>query len=430
MKFQTSEELILEREIKGLRVISFIRIFLVASTISSTLVVGKSNFEKIFVAFLSLTIFVITIFFLIMNKRKKFILSSGYFGAFFDGFYVSILPYIWYQSVGGESVSPLYLLKNPTMITLSFTVLIINSFAIRYHYPLIVAIIVLTSQIGYSIYAFQDPRSIISENFVSHLLGETISLSFYYGFLMIYFITTILICYLTIITKKLIYEAISLEKINFNASRYFSPNVFAKIIASDDDFFNKGRKQKVVVLFSDIRDFTTISETLKPEDVMKLLKEYHSKMVATIFKHGGTLDKFIGDGIMATFGTPEESNDDLERAMKTAIDMRIALNELNQERILKGQVPLRQGIGIHVGFAIAGNIGTSDRMEYTVIGDTVNIASRIESQCKVLSKEILVSSDVVEVLKNQFSFDDLGEHLLKGKHEKIRLYTLSEINNQ
>ncbi len=255
------------------------------------------------------------------------------------------------------------------------------------------------------------------------MLGNTVSAEFYFSTLLTFVFSGLILAFFTYQSRKLIYEAVNLEKAKMQVSRYFSPNVFDKITTADDNLVNSsGRKQEVAVMFTDIRDFTTLSETLKPEEVVELLKEYHAKMVNIIFENGGTLDKFIGDGIMATFGTPDTKPDDAYRAVIAGIEMKKALVDLNSERKKRGQTEIRQGVGIHFGNVIAGNIGTENRMEYTVIGDTVNLASRIESKCKELKSDFLISDSVKEKLNNRIPTRNLGLHSVKGKTESVTLY--------
>jgi class 3 adenylate cyclase len=187
-------------------------------------------------------------------------------------------------------------------------------------------------------------------------------------------------------------ERMKLEKANTHLQRYFSPSIAKEIVQTESDLLRPGgRLQEVVILFSDIRDFTSISESITPDNVMALLSHYHQTLVDIIFRYGGTLDKFIGDALMATFGTPESHEDDIERAVQAAVEMRDASSRIQAELQGITDHPFKYGIGLHTGKVIVGNIGTKDRLEFTVIGDPVNVASRIESACKELDESLLIS---------------------------------------
>ncbi|MBK8398525.1 MAG: adenylate/guanylate cyclase domain-containing protein [Leptospiraceae bacterium] len=419
----TTKELLLVREVKGLKFISYFRLFFVFANISITMVVGKSLMERVVVGLISIISFLVTFYFIYLLKQKRNLSFIGIMSAILDVCLLACLPYIWHESVGGDSVPRTYMLKAQTYVSMYFAILIIHSFTIRPMYPLIITGGVTSTSILLFFYAKQDSRMIISSDFVTHMLGNTVSAEFYFSTLLTFVLSGLILAFFTYQSRKLIYEAVTLEKAKMQVSRYFSPNVFDKITTADDSMLSSsGRKQEVAVMFTDIRDFTTLSETIKPEEVVELLKEYHAKMVNIIFENGGTLDKFIGDGIMATFGTPDPKPDDAYRAVVAGTQMKKALAELNIERKKKGLIELRQGIGIHFGSVIAGNIGTENRMEYTVIGDTVNLASRIESKCKDLKSDFLISEAVKEKLNDRISTRNLGLHSVKGKTETVALY--------
>ncbi|MBX9927331.1 MAG: FHA domain-containing protein, partial [Gemmatimonadaceae bacterium] len=181
----------------------------------------------------------------------------------------------------------------------------------------------------------------------------------------------------------------SLARSNFE--RFFTPQLAARIATSADAVKLGGDKRPVAVLFSDIRGFTALSETMNPDAMAKLLTEYFTEMVDCVFRHGGTLDKFIGDAVMAQWGAPIGEADDADRAMAAALEMMHALDALNARWRGEGRPELQIGIGINFGEAFAGNIGSERRLEYTVIGDTVNTASRLCAAAN--GGEIIVSED-------------------------------------
>lgn len=183
-----------------------------------------------------------------------------------------------------------------------------------------------------------------------------------------------------------------------------------------------GSKKTVTVFFSDVRDFTQFSEGHTPEEVVEMLNEYFQIMVSIINRHGGVVDKFIGDAIMAVWGAPNASERDPQNAVRACLEMRQALELLNQTRIARGQHPIRIGIGLHRGEAISGTIGSSERMEYTVIGDTVNQASRIESSTKAFGTDFLISDSLADLVKEDFIVQEAGEVEVKGKTAPLRLF--------
>lgn len=216
-----------------------------------------------------------------------------------------------------------------------------------------------------------------------------------------------------------------LEKANVQLGRYFSPTVASKIASAEADFLKPGGQvQDVAILFADIRNFTPLSESLEPDQVMAFLSTYHAIMVDIIFRNHGTLDKFIGDGIMATFGTPEAGDEDVFNAVNAAMEMQGAADRVAESVSKFGLPRIDYGIGVHFGPAIVGNIGTEERLEYTVIGDTVNVASRIESACKDVNESLLISGAVYERVRSRVTARSVGKVALKGKVETITLYAL------
>jgi adenylate cyclase len=198
-------------------------------------------------------------------------------------------------------------------------------------------------------------------------------------------------------------------------SGYVSPAILKEIVDGRLRSGLEGHRTQLCVLFSDIRDFTTLSESLEPEEVIALLNRYFSRMAEAIHAYGGTLDKFIGDGIMAFYGAPVPLENPCANALLTAQAMLTSLAELNAEFEQEHSLPLRIGIGLHYGVASVGNIGSETRHEYTAIGDTVNTASRIEGITKGSGYSLMVTQAVMDQLGSPVGFDFLGEKPLKGR---------------
>ncbi|MEE8155509.1 MAG: adenylate/guanylate cyclase domain-containing protein [Phycisphaerales bacterium] len=204
--------------------------------------------------------------------------------------------------------------------------------------------------------------------------------------------------------------------------RYFSPEV-AEIVENQGDEALRGRRFEITVLFCDLRDFTKLSDAIDPQEVFELLNEYLARMTEQVFAHGGTLDKFLGDGLMAYFGAPVRQDDHADRAVRCATAMHEALRHINMRRKTNGEAPLGMGIGIHTGSAIAGSIGTTTRREYTVIGATVNVASRLETLTKDYKVPTLISDCTARFVSEAVQLRAVGSAQIRGCAQPMRLYT-------
>jgi adenylate cyclase len=204
--------------------------------------------------------------------------------------------------------------------------------------------------------------------------------------------------------------------------RFLSSAIVERILSNPDQIHLGGDNQTATILFSDIRGFTRMSEKMEPQQVVELLNEYFTEMTDLIFENGGTLDKYLGDGIMALFGAPLTKPDDALRAVKTATEMQKALARLNQDWEAQGKRSLRMGVGINTGPVTAGNIGSARRMDYTVIGDAVNLASRLCANAA--GGQILISESTNRCVETKLSARRLEPILVKGKETPVEIYEI------
>ncbi len=205
--------------------------------------------------------------------------------------------------------------------------------------------------------------------------------------------------------------------------RYMTQELAEELLRLDDAKLGGDRKD-VSVLFSDIRSYTTLTESLEAEDVVSMLNEYFESMVEAVFKHKGTLDKYIGDAIMAVFGSPLPLEDHPWKAVQTALDMRERLTAFNTRRSMDNHAPISIGIGINSGAVISGNIGSSKRMEFTAIGDGVNIGARLEGATKQYGCDIVISEATYRPCADQVRVRELDRIRAKGKNNPISIFEL------
>ena len=236
----------------------------------------------------------------------------------------------------------------------------------------------------------------------------------------------------TVIGAMLMIEDISSEKrMKSTMSRYMDPELADQLMAaggSNEDIM--GGKQSVgTVLFSDVRSFTTITEELGAQGTVKLLNEYFTIMVDCITDEGGMLDKFIGDAMMCIFGTPVPHDDDPDRAVRAAIRMMTDLKVFNDKRLNEGKRPIDHGMGINTDSIVSGNIGSPKRMDYTVIGDGVNLAARIESACKQYGAHILISEFTHKAVKATYRTRQVDYVIVKGKTEPVGVYEILDFHD-
>lgn len=235
-------------------------------------------------------------------------------------------------------------------------------------------------------------------------------------------LAAVLGCYVIVTAYRFVREEGERRRIRQLFGRYVSDDVVKEIVDSEEGVALGGKRQLVTILFSDIRGFTPMSERMQPEEVVSLLNEYFEAMTAVIFASGGTIDKYVGDCIMALWGAPLPAPDDAARAVRAAVLMRQALADLQEKHRAAGKEPFDTGVGINTAEVVVGNIGAQRRLDYTVIGDGVNLAARLESATKELGASIVISSETYQLVQEQVIARLLPLITVKGKEHPVQTY--------
>jgi adenylate cyclase len=232
----------------------------------------------------------------------------------------------------------------------------------------------------------------------------------------------LIVPYVGVVAKNFAQEQLEKRRL----SRFFSPNVVKEIVRQKTDAGLGASRRRMTVLFSDIRGFTSMSEKMEPEEVVTFLREYLTEMTEAVFRHGGTVDKYIGDAIMALYNVPFEAADHPAQAVRTALEFQQRLEPLAERFAAKYGGSLRCGVGINTGDAVVGTIGSRQRLEYTAIGDTINLGSRLESITKDFNVPVIISEATWLEVKDLFETRFLGEVTVKGKEIPVKIYTVAE----
>ena len=288
-----------------------------------------------------------------------------------------------------------------------------------------ISLIFILSITGLIFIKFKPVWSIIlAVSFMVTILIISIILFNYYNFLLttVPILGTTGLTYISIISFRLINSERRKKKLRNIFQKYVSNQIVNSILKDLDNtsLALGGKRSKLTISFTDIRGFTPMSEKLTPEEVVNMLNEYFTSMTEIIFHHDGTIDKFMGDCIMSFWGAPLPHKDDALRAVKTALEMREALQKLTKKWEIEGKLPIAMGTGINTGEVVVGNIGSPERMEYTVIGDNVNLAQRLESNAA--KGQILISEATYKEIKNNVVANALPPIKVKGKSKPITVY--------
>jgi adenylate cyclase len=360
---------------------------------------------------------------LLALRQPRWVEAVGLTVAFFSAIFPATIALVMWRGFAIEA--PVAVFTKLPLAAIGISAVTAVALTLRPLYVAIVGAGAALTLLGFYGLAALDPDTVFVSDHTQPYVGPAVSTTRL-------IIELIFVCTATIsatlavhFARQTIGEAIGLQRSTDQLSRYFSPDIARGIAGGGDDFLRPGgREQDVVVLFSDLEGYTRLCAGLPAGEVLAMLSEYHERMVAEIFKSGGTLDKFMGDGIMATFGTPLATPDAADRAVRTALGMMSALALLNQDRARRRLPPLVQRIGLHAGPAIVGNVGTSQRLEFTVIGNVVNVANRIQAKCKSTGRPAMMSAAVVSRLSRPVAGEALGPVALDGQPAPVELHAL------
>jgi adenylate cyclase len=282
-------------------------------------------------------------------------------------------------------------------------------------------IVSLPDSMSYSFADLLDPTRFTDEERVQITASRFfVSLSHWYNRVLFLALVTVVFAVAVWRSRRLLQRQIAAEAARASLSRYFSPKMVDRLSTTDATLDTVDTRQ-IAVLFVDIVGFTDIAERLGPQKVIALLRSYHQRMAQIVFDHDGTIDKYIGDALMANFGTPEVGLHDASNALRCAFAMTRGIEAWNKKREQRGAEAIGIGIGIHFGEVVAGNIGDKNHLEYAVLGDTVNVASRLERLSRALDSQIVVSAELVaRVRAENDGTEELVDRLAEDRKTTVR----------
>lgn len=334
--------------------------------------------------------------------------------------FIIITAILLYYTLHQDKFDLGFALKNP-MLNFYLFPLAFSLIQFRLRYVLLSVILFYTVYFGIFTAAILTDKVVFAQDWGDYVMGPNVLLTdILFGRPILYMILAFFFCFGILRTLIMIRRIGEGEAQRSLLSRYFSPGMVEEMMTNPNVL--EGRRQTATILFTDIRNFTALSENMDPLELSRFLSSIRETLTDCVFEFGGTLDKYIGDAVMATFGTPYPSADpasDAIRALQCGQKMLEKLGEFNKDRETKGLEPVRIGIGIHTGEVFSGNIETSRRAEFTVIGDAVNTASRIESLTKNFGKELLVSEETWKLAGANFIGETLPPVQVKGREKLV-----------
>ena len=348
----------------------------------------------------------------------------SYFSLLADHAVFTFQILFYYQNEGMGNFN--FAMKSPYVVLLLMPTL---TTLLQFRFSLLIFSLATSLAIVFGFFGFALlSRVPQSPSWNQYFLGETIILPAWLGlWLLLPLFVATLIAYSILRARRMVVEIGKAEGQKRQLARYFSPAVAEEIAAASGENLMRGERRNVAVLFADIRSFTSLSENLPPDEIAAMLSELRQLQISAVFRFAGTVDKFIGDALMAVFGAPRSAGglpQDIGNAVACALQMLSDLETFNARRVAGGKESIRIGIGIHAGEVFAGNLGGEGQLEYTVIGDVVNTASRIEHLCKKAQADFLVSETVARELPAHVAAERLGVVRIRGREQPMGIYRI------
>jgi adenylate cyclase len=281
--------------------------------------------------------------------------------------------------------------------------------------------------------AAHAPHTRAAQRIAAHLEPHFVDTDLWIQDLVLLLLVSGVLAFVVRRSRRLVVRQAEAARERANLARYFSPNVLDEVRGASGPLTTV-RKHEVAILFADIVGFTRLCEIMAPENVMELLREYHARLEEQVFRFGGTLDKFIGDAVMASFGAPHPGLQDATDALRCARAMLHSVGEWNHERAALGAPPIRIGIGVHYGPAVMGDVGSARCAAFAVIGDTTNTTSRLQSLTRTLRADVVTSQALMAAVRREIpeaaehechGFADAGPQAIRGREKAIHVWTLT-----
>lgn len=364
--------------------------------------------------------------YLLHRKMHRALHRFSYFLVLADHALFSSMLVFYYAFYGGGNFN--HAMKSPYVVLLLIPTL---TTLVQFRHTLLFFSLATVTTIVLAFFGYaQLSGAPKTANWQQYILGDALIPSAWLIFwLSLPVLLAAMVGYAIFRSIRMVAEIGQIEGQKKQLSRYFSPAVVEEISSGQSSgyAFKKGERRSVAVLFADIRSFTTLSENMPPDRVAAMLSELRALQMKAVFDNGGMVDKFIGDAIMAVFGAPKSAGDfhtDVVNAVQSGLAMHAALAAFNTVRAGRGETPLKIGVGIHAGEAFAGNLGSTEQLEYTVIGDVVNTASRIEHLCKKAQADFLVSEVVAAELDSSVASEKIGLVRIRGREQPMGIHKI------